>query len=270
MYSPEFMMENEQEALRLDLKTDPQAVKQQALWAGLKPDMNVADLGCGAGITTHCLRQVLSAEANIYGVDFSQQRIDYAKKHYSGNGITYLLKDIRDPSLQDLGGFDFIWIRFVLEYYYSQAFSILENVIKTLNPGGILCLIDLDHNCLCHYGLPARLMNTISGIIEHLHRTRDFDPYAGRRLYSFLYDLGMHQIDVNVSAHNVYYGQIPENQVFNSLKKLEVAGKNSGYGFEEYGGDYQLFLHEFTSIFFNSRRFSYTPLVSCRGFLPLE
>jgi SAM-dependent methyltransferase len=258
------MMESEQEALRLDLKTDPQAVKDQALWAGLEPDMRVADLGCGAGITTYCLSSLLSSGAEVWGVDYSEQRIHYAQKHYKKNNINYICKDIREP-LQDLGGFDFIWVRFVLEYYRSQSFDIVQNILNILKPGGILCLIDLDHNCLSHHGLPSRLLQTINGIIEHLELTRDFDPYAGRKLYSFLYDLQLKDIDVKVSTHNLYFGQMPENQIFNSIKKLEVAGKNSGFGFDEYGGDYQAFFQEFNTAFFHPRRFSYTPLISCRG-----
>lgn len=258
------MMESEQEAIRLDLKTDPRVVQNQALWAGLKPDMRVADLGCGAGITTYSLRELLSPDAEICGVDFSWQRIQYAQDHYNGDGITYFCRDIRDP-LQDLGWFDFIFIRFVLEYYLSQSLSIVTNVTQVLKEGGILCLIDLDHNCLNHYGLPKRLLNTISGLIDHLQCTQNFDPYAGRKLYSYLYDLNFADIDTNVSAHNVYFGNINKNQIFNNIKKMEMAEKKSGYNFEEYNGEYQSFFEEFNTCFFHPRRFSYTPLICCRG-----
>jgi ubiquinone/menaquinone biosynthesis C-methylase UbiE len=257
-------MENDQEAIRLDLKTDPESFKRQVLWAGLKPAMRVADLGCGAGITTYSLHELLPPGTEILGIDFSQQRIEYAQKHYSEDGITYFCRDIRH-NLDDLGTFDFVCIRFVLEYYYSESFKILQNVSRILNPGGIMCLIDLDHNCLNHFGLPPRLITAISGIIQKLYDTADFDPYAGRRLYSYLFDLGFTAIDVQVTAHHLFFGEMQENQIFNSIKKLEVAGKKSGYGFEEYGGNYEAFFKEFNSTFFHPRRFSYTPVICCRG-----
>ena len=47
-----YLMESEDEALRLDVKTDAKKVKSQALWAGIKIGMRVADLGCGAGKAT--------------------------------------------------------------------------------------------------------------------------------------------------------------------------------------------------------------------------
>jgi len=45
-------MESDEETLRLDLKTDGKIVESQALWAGIKPGMRVADLGFGSGKTT--------------------------------------------------------------------------------------------------------------------------------------------------------------------------------------------------------------------------
>lgn len=34
-----YLMENEKETYRLDVKTDKKVVKKQALWAGIKPGM---------------------------------------------------------------------------------------------------------------------------------------------------------------------------------------------------------------------------------------
>ena len=53
-----YLMEGDQEALRLDVKTDAATTEKQALWAGLKPGMRVADLGCGAGKTTFHLNRL--------------------------------------------------------------------------------------------------------------------------------------------------------------------------------------------------------------------
>ncbi len=47
-----YLMESDEETLRLDLKTDAKTVEKQALWAGIKPGMRVADLGFGSGKTT--------------------------------------------------------------------------------------------------------------------------------------------------------------------------------------------------------------------------
>jgi len=265
-YRP-YLMEDDQEAVRLDVKTDVATVEKQALWAGIKPGMRVADLGCGAGKTTFHLNRLVQPNGQTIGVDLAQQRIEYAKKHYSSESIAYVSADIRRP-LEDLGHFDFIWVRFVLEYYLEDSFDIVKNITKNLKPGGTICLIDLDYNCLRHYGLPERLSRATSGIMNWLEKKFNFDPYVGVKLYSFLYDLGFVDVDVNLSAHNMFFGELKENEKFNSMQKAQIAGKNSGYPFEEYDGKITEFLEEVKTFFNDSRVFYYTPLIACRGRKP--
>jgi len=159
-----YLMEGDEESIRLDLKTDPRLVEEQALWAGLKPGMRVADLGCGSGKTTYYLHRLAQPQGETVGVDFSEQRVLFARNKYAADGLSFKCLDIRRP-LDELGAFDFIWIRFVLEYYRTDSFGILKNICKALKPGGILCLIDLDHNCLNHYSIPQRLEKALHGVM---------------------------------------------------------------------------------------------------------
>ncbi len=134
-----------------------------------------------------------------------------------------------------------------------------------MKPGGILCLIDLDHNCLNYYPLPERLEKTLFELADLFKIKADFDLWAGRKLYSFLYDLGYQDISVDVSAHNLIYGPLKESDAFNWLLKVEVAPQKIQYGFPEYGGSYQGFFEEFSKYFRDPRRFTYTPIIACRG-----
>ncbi len=263
-----YLMEGDEESIRLDIKTDAKVVEDQALWAGLQPGMRVADLGCGAGKTTFHLNKRVQPNGKTLGVDFAEQRIQYAKDHYSAEGIEFVVKDIREP-LEDLGMVDFIWIRFVLEYYLSNSFEIVTNIAKILKPGGIMCLIDLDYNCLRHYGIPQRLETTLNKISKIMERNFNFDPYAGIKLYSYLYDLGYEEIDVNVTPHNLIFGELKQKDEFNWTKKVEIIAKRSGYPFDEYEGRYNEFFEEFMSYFTDFRRFTYAPLISCRGRKPV-
>ncbi len=262
-----YFMESEEEARRLDLKTDPNVVDRHARWAGLQPGMRVADLGCGSGKTTFCLSKIAGSKGETVGVDNSDQRIEFAKKYYSTEKINFMLADIRSD-LSCLGKFDFVWVRFVMEYYASSAYEIIQNVGKMLNPGGIICLIDLDYNCLTHYGLPKRLESAIQGIKRTLEKKADFDPYAGRKLYSYLYDMEYKDIDMALEAHHLIFGELNEVDAFNWTKKVEVGGKLSGYPFDEYEGGYEEFFKEFNKMFSDPRRFTYTPVILCRGKKP--
>jgi len=263
----EYLMENKEEALRLDLKTDGKIVEKQALWAGIKPGMRVADLGYGSGKTSFCLHKLVQPHGTVFGVDFAEDRIEYAKKHYNRKGIEYICRDIREP-LDDLGMFDFLWVRFVLEYHRSKSFDIVKNISRILKPGGILCLIDLDYNCLSHFGLSDRLNRTLHGIMKALETTADFDPYVGIKLYSFLYDLDYKEIDASLAPHHLIFGELNGIDAFNWTKKLEVAVKKSGYQFLEYKGGYEEFIEECNRFFSDPRRFTYTPVICCRGCKP--
>jgi len=259
-----YLMESDEEALRLDIKTDAALVEKQALWAGIKPGMRVADLGCGAGKTTFHLNRLVQPNGQTVGVDIADQRVDYARKHYCSEGIDYVAADIRQP-LDQLGRFDLIWVRFVLEYYRKESIDIVKNITQYLKPGGTLCLIDLDCNCLRNFGFSQRLENAMVQLMNIMETQFNFDPYVGIKLYSFLFDLGFEDIDVNVTPHNLIFGDLSEKDAFNWTKKVEIVGKNSGFSFDEFEGGYQEFFSEYTEYFASRRRFTYTPMIWCRG-----
>lgn len=260
-------MENDEESLRLEFKTNDQAIIEQATWAGIKPGMRVADLGCGPGRTSSVLHKLVGSDGEVLGLDFSESRIWYANEHYRQNGVHFVCRDIREQ-LDDLGSFDFVWLRFVLEYNLAESFDIVKNITRLLKPDGIICLIDLDNNCLNHYGIPERLEKTVLEIMELLQARANFDPYAGRKLYSFLYDLQYRDIQAAVSGHHVIYGELQESDAFNWLKKVEVAPQKVGYTFDRYPGGNEEFLAEFKKFFSDPRRFTYSPIVLCAGKKP--
>jgi ubiquinone/menaquinone biosynthesis C-methylase UbiE len=257
-------MENKDECLRMDIKTDYPSLERQALWAGLKEGMRVADIGSGSGITSSFLKRIVGESGHVTGFDGSMKRTVYARENYGVEGLEFVNLDINN-SLDDLKNFDFIWVRFFLEYHRENSFDIVKRLTDILSPGGILCLIDLDHNCLNHYGLSSRLEKTIVEVSDIVEKFGDFDPYVGRKLYSYLYDLGFSEIDVDMKAHHLIFGELSEVDEFNWIRKIKTAARNSGYDFPDYPDGYDGFLNEFKIFFSDPRRFTYTPIISCRG-----
>ena len=102
-------------------------------------------------------------------------------------------------------------------------------------------------------------------IMKNLETRFNFDPYVGIKLYSYLFDLGFEEIEVSVTPHNLIYGDLREDQSYNWTKKVEIAAKNSGCRFDGYSGGYEEFFAEFKAYFSSKRRFTYTPLMTCRG-----
>jgi ubiquinone/menaquinone biosynthesis C-methylase UbiE len=263
----DYLMENDEEILRLEAKTSPRAIEKQAKWAGIKSGMRVADICCGTGKTTSVLHRLVQPGGTVVGIDGSEERLAYATNHYGRDGIQFVLGDIREK-LTDLGMFDFVWVRFVLEYFRAESFDIARNVSAIVGPGSILCLIDLDYNCLSHYGLPEKLERTIAKLMAQMERDTNFDPYVGRKLYSMLYHMGFDSIKLSVSAHNLIYGRLREVDAFNWRKKIEIGASKVDFDLSEYGGSYEEFMGQFTSSFSDPARFSYTPMIFASGRKP--
>ncbi|MBW2610565.1 MAG: class I SAM-dependent methyltransferase [Deltaproteobacteria bacterium] len=269
-HSHSYLMENDQEAFRLDIKTDPEAVREQALWCGIRPGLRILDVGCGPGKTTSILHEMVKPNGQVVGVDFSGDRIRKAKKRYGGeSGIDFEICDFTKPMRGGLRNFDLIWIRFVLEYHAKESPNIIKNITDCLRPGGYLCLLDLDHNCLNHYELPPKMESILFQVVGMMEREYNFDPYIGRKLYSYLYDLDYKDIQMDLRAHHLIYGETNETDLFNWTKKLEMASTKASEVFEDYPGGHKKFFDDFVRFFNDPRQFTYTPLILCKGMKPV-
>ena len=265
-----YLMDSEEENVRLDIKTDQEAVRKQAGWCGIRPGMRVLDAGCGAGITTSILYDMVQPGGTVVGVDCSEDRIRYAREHYSGNGgIEFHLRDLTG-TFDGIGQFDIIWVRFVLEYFRAESLDIVKRLAGLLKPGGYLCLLDLDHNCLNHYELSPQMAKLLHRLMARLDDEYNFDTYSGRKLYSYLYDLGMEDIQVDLMAHRLSYGGGDDQDIFNWAKKVEVATTRLGDLFDDYPGGSRAFSEEFERFLHDPRRFTYTAMILCKGKKPVR
>lgn len=260
-------MEDAEEGKRLELKTDKEAVKRQAAWAGIGPGMRVLDVGCGIGLTTEALAELVGSDGHVTGLDFSIDRLSTARSNYTSDNIDFVRHDINQPFIAETP-YDAVWSRFFIEYFRKDQFQIVSNILAPLKPGGIACLADLDNNGLGHYGYSERLQQTLTEVMTLLEKDFDFDPYAGRRLYGYLYDLGFTEIYCSVEMHHLIYGSADEKDIYNWLRKVEVAAQKSGCSFSAYGGNFKLFRDEAEEFIRSSKRFTYTPLIIARGIKP--
>jgi ubiquinone/menaquinone biosynthesis C-methylase UbiE len=261
-------MENVEEAIRLEVKTDPEVVQRQARWCGLRSGLRVLDAGCGPGKITSILHESIQPGGTIMGVDYSNERIRHAQTYYGSKpGMEFQLCDLRNP-IQGIGPFDLIWVRFVLEYNREESLQIVRNLTEILSPGGCLCLLDLDHNCLSHYELTPELERFLFEVMKRLENEFNFDPYSGRKLYSYLYDLGYEDIKVELMAHHLFYGELKDVDAFNWIKKAQVTAGRAPENFANYPRGWEGFFSDFLDFFHDPRRFTYTPLILCKGMKP--
>lgn len=267
-----YLMENKEEGLRLEIKTDPEIVKRQAAWAGIGPGMRVLDVGCGIGVTTAALADLVGEDGHVVGLDASEERLEIARQRYASKQVSFVRHDIRTPFHSKVP-FDAIWARFILEYFRKEQAEIIANSASSLRIGGIFCAVDSDNNSITHYGHSDRIQRTMDDIMARLEQNFNFDPYAGRRLFAHMNTLGYSNIKCMVEMHHLIYGQLSDRDAYNWLRKLELTATQSGCKFEAYSCEefahyptrYDAFVAEFTEYFTNPTRFCYTPLVLCRG-----
>jgi ubiquinone/menaquinone biosynthesis C-methylase UbiE len=263
-----YLMENPEEAIRLDVKTDPDAVRKQALLLGIGPGARVLDVGCGSGKTASVLHEMIQPDGYLTGVDFAEDRINFARKYYgNADNIEFRVMDFTKP-LTEIGQYDFIWVRFVLEYFLEGSTDIIRNLIPCLKPDGYLCLLDLDYNCLTHYPMKPEMEAILQKLVNKMIQKYNFDPFVGRKLYSYVYDLGFRDIEMNLIPHHLIYGELTSGDDFNWIKKVEMASVKAKDLFETYPGGYDAFFRDFNAFFHDPRRFTYTPLIICRGKRP--
>ncbi|MDA8426089.1 MAG: class I SAM-dependent methyltransferase [Treponema sp.] len=261
-----YIMESDDEETRLEIKTARSVVEEFAIRAGLGPGMRVVDAGCGPGITTSTLGGIAGPAGSALGFDLSEKRIQRAKAGYEDERTRFVVRDFRE-SLEGLGRFDFAWVRFALEYYKAECFDITRNIAELLEEGGILCLVDLDHNCLNHHGMSPRLEGALAAAMRQLEAKANFDPYAGRKLYSHLYTMGFRDITVAAGAHHLIYGELREADEYNWGKKLEVLSQKLKINLPGYAGPEE-FREDFMTFFRNPGRFTYTPVIAAWGRKP--
>ena len=259
-----YLMENEDEIRRLEMKTDASVVAEYALRAGLKNGMRVADVFCGAGAATAVLSALVGEEGFAAGFDASGGRIAHATERYGNERTRFYVADAKEPFEGQQGSFDFVWVRFALEYFRKESFDIVRNIAPLLNEGGILCLIDLDHNCLNHWEMNPRLEAALVSAMSQLEEKENFDPWAGRKLSSHLYRLGFKDIRAEAGAHHLIYGELGETDRFNWTKKIETISKNACIDIPGYASTDE-FLTEFLRFFSDPGRFTYTPVIACSG-----
>ena len=101
-------------------------------------DSKILEIGCGEGGN---LLPFVDMGCQTVGVDLNKNKINNAKKYFESHSnvknTQFLLLDIYDA--KELGQFDFIFLRDVLEHIHNQE-RFMEYVKRFLKPNGLIFL----------------------------------------------------------------------------------------------------------------------------------
>jgi SAM-dependent methyltransferase len=152
--------------------------------AGLRPGMHVADLGCGVGMVTALLTELVGPEGHVVGIDFSGAQLAQARERLRplGNNASFVEASATDTGLPP-GSFDLVYCRFLL-IHLPDPEGALREMASLLKPDGILVCEDGD---LTNSGSePPSALDAFADLWGRLGPVKGVDYTLGRRLFQMV------------------------------------------------------------------------------------
>jgi SAM-dependent methyltransferase len=148
---------------------------------GLRRGMRVADLGCGVGLVTALLAELVGPDGHVVGIDFSGAQLAQARERL-GAGNTNA--SFVEASATDTGlppeSFDLVYCRFLL-IHLPDPERALREMWALLKPNGILVCEDGD---LTSAGSePPSALGAFADLFGRLGPVRGVNYTLGRDLY---------------------------------------------------------------------------------------
>jgi ubiquinone/menaquinone biosynthesis C-methylase UbiE len=258
-----YLMESETEGRRIFEKTDLEATRSQLILAGLRQGMNCLDVGCASGAATIELA-ALCAPGKVTGMDISQSHLSQAEKAANNKGTNnaiFMCGNVYSLPFED-NRFDFVWVRFLLEYLKEPLVAISE-AKRVARPGGLVVCADLDGNCLFHYPISPRLDAGLNKVMAKLSET-GFDPWVGRKLYHYYRVVGFSQISAQVFIHHLIAGEPCARERNNWHAKIDTLHTKLSDSFSN-REESEYLLKGMKTLIDSPDTFTYSPLIMMIG-----
>lgn len=168
---------------------------------GLVPGSRVLDVGCGPGIVSRALAEVVRGApgGRVLGVDVDPDIVAYAAGRAEDSGAEDLEFEVHDILAGPPAGgrrFDFAYCRFLLQHMTDHA-RVVANVAGSIVTGGVVCAVDVDDAWLSVWPCPPPIERLFALATE---RQGAFggDRLVGRKLRSVFHAAGLVDIRAGV------------------------------------------------------------------------
>lgn len=259
-----YLMESPKEAERLLLKSDEETSRQQLLLTGLEKGMTAVDAGGGAGFVSKIMSDIVGPKGRVILLDQSKERLTAAKMHMKSCRNVVFTQTPLEKIKMDSASADYVFCRFVFEYLETPG-KVFDEFVRIAKDGGKIVVGDLDYNCLSHYPLAPHLETQLKQITDQLAAKKLWDPYAGRKLFSYFHENNLKDVRVHLLPHHLIYGESTTRDLENWRAKLDQIQKHVEAGNLKFDFDIESFRNEFFAFFENPSRFSYSPLILVEG-----
>lgn len=162
--------------------------------AGLRPGMTVADFGCGLGLTTRMLADLIGPSGTVTGIDRDPTLLREAAQH-SAASASFVRRDVCRTGLPS-ESFDLVYCRLLL-LHLPHPMECLHEMRRALRPGGILVVEDSDLTTAT--SVPPTDVDVFGELFARLAATLGLDASGARTLDRTVQDAGF--ADVHLEWH---------------------------------------------------------------------
>jgi SAM-dependent methyltransferase len=187
--------------------------------------MCVADLGCGVGMVTELLGELVGRDGHVAGIDFSSAQLAQARGRLNADGAN---TSFVEASATDTGmpreSYDLVYCRFLL-LHLAEPERALREMWALLKPGGTIVCEDGD---LTSAGSePPSALGAFADLFGRLGPLRGLDYTIGRRLFQMVHTAGFESPEIT-------YNQPVEARGENK-RLLELSVAEAGPAFVQEG-----------------------------------
>jgi SAM-dependent methyltransferase len=187
--------------------------------------MRVADLGCGVGMVTALLAELVGPEGHVVGIDASGAQLAQAREHLPpcSTNIRFVEASATDTGLPP-ASFDLVYCRFLL-IHLPEPERALREMWALLKPNGILVCEEGD---LTSAGSqPPSALDAFADLWGRLGQARGVDYTLGRRLFQMVQAAGFPAPEITFNQPVLARGE--------TKRFLELSVAEAGPAFVEAG-----------------------------------
>jgi SAM-dependent methyltransferase len=193
--------------------------------SGLCGGMRVADLGCGVGMVTEFLAELVGPKGHVVGIDSSDAQLAQAQQRLQrfGTNVSFVKASATDTGLPR-ESFDLIYCRFLL-IHLCEPERALREMFALLKPTGNLVCEDGDLTAAGSE--PPSALDASADLWGRLGPQRGLDYTLGRRLFRLVLAAGFPAPEVAFNQPVVARGE--------HKRLLEMSVAEAGPAFVEAG-----------------------------------
>lgn len=180
--------------------------KRILLQAGLTEGMEVADFGCGVGVVTRMLGQIVGPSGSVTGIDVDGAQLEEAAQWCAQGGLknTRFVKATAESTGLPRNTFDLVYCRFLLLHLTEPA-ACLREMRAVLKPGGIIVVEDGDLASATSVARGAT--DPFANLFGRLGPTRGLNYSLAKDLHLMVESEGFPQANVEVHQPAIINGR---------------------------------------------------------------